>query len=105
MIRALCLTVAVETLFFACTRYRAALFLTLVAVVNAFTNLAANALVLYVCSPLPQPVYAAAIAAIETLVVLAEYGIYAAALGRSRRLLGVCLGANALSFSVGLLFY
>ncbi len=103
MIRALCLTVALETAFFACTRYRSALFLTLAAAVNAFTNLAANAFVRYVLSSLPHTAYLGVIALIEAAVVIAEYAVYAAARGRSRRLLLMSLGANALSFGAGLL--
>ena len=96
MIRALCLTVALETAFFACTRYRSALFL-------AFTNLAANAFVRYALSSLPQAAYLVSIMLVEAAVVIAEYAVYAAARGRSRRLLLMSLGANALSFSAGLL--
>ena len=40
---------------------------------------------------------------VEAAVVIAEYAVYAAARGRSRRLLLMSLGANALSFSAGLL--
>ena len=101
MIRALCLTAALETAFFACTRYRSALFLTLAAAVNAFTNLAANAFVRYVLSSLPHTAYLGAIALIEAAVVIAEYAVYAAARGRSRRLLLMSLGANALSYGAG----
>ena len=41
----------------------------------------------------------------EALVVLAEYGIYAAAYERSLRLLTFTFGANLLSFLAGLLLF
>ena len=65
--------------------------------VNIVTNLTLNLAFLAI------PYTALAVLIGETLVVLAEYAVYALAFGRSWRLFLRTLLANALSFTLGLL--
>ena len=93
------LTVAVELLVFTAAGYgRRQYFLLLSAAVNVATNLSLNLL-------LPLHRSAAVLAVLEGLVVVIEYAVYAAAVGRSRRLLLLTLGANALSWGAGTLLF
>ncbi|MBR0373946.1 MAG: hypothetical protein IJH91_05425 [Mogibacterium sp.] len=93
------LTVALETLFFLIAGYgRRRYFMLLCVAVNVATNLALN-LTLMVYRTVPF------ILALEVVVVLVEYAVYAAAEGRSRRLLLLTLGANLTSFLTGVLLF
>ena len=93
------LTIALELLFFAFTSYRRRqYFMLLCAAVNAATNLTLN-LILRGRGTLPV------ILLLEALVVIIEYAIYAAAYGRSGKLLLLTFGANLLSFLTGVLLF
>ena len=100
LLEACLLTMVAETLFFALWKdYRRWAFLALCLAVNMATNLTLNTLLLMLpWSPL-------IVYPLETAVVAVEYGVYAYALGRSRRLFLLTLGANALSYSLGGLLY
>ena len=97
------LTIVLETAFFLLWKYRSKPFLTLCVCVNAATNLSLN-LLLYLLGVLgiyaPWMVYP-----LEVLVVAVEYLIYAALLGRGRKLLLLTFAANLLSYGVGLLLF
>ncbi len=92
------LTVLIETPFLALWGYRDRRSLTVIVCANVITNLLLNLSFL-----LGLPYRPVVIAAAELLVVAAEYGIYARAFGRSRKLLLLTLTANCLSFGLGLL--
>ena len=93
------LTIALELLFFAFTPYRRRqYFLLLCIAANAATNLTLN-LVLRGRGTLPV------ILVLEAAVVLIEYAIYAAAYGRSGKLLLLTFGANLLSFLSGVVLF
>lgn len=93
------LTVVLELAFFAFTPYRRRrYFMLLCGAVNVATNLSLNLILRGQGTP-------AVIVLPEALVVLAEYGIYAAAYERSLRLLTFTFGANLLSFLAGLLLF
>lgn len=93
------LTIALELLFFAFTSYRRRRYFMLLCIaVNAATNLTLN-LILRGRGTLPV------ILLLEALVVIIEYAIYAAAYGRSGKLLLLTFGANLLSFLTGVLLF
>lgn len=100
MIYAACgLTLLIELLFFACTRYRRErYFMFLCGAVNVASNLSLNLL-------LPAHPAWWMILLGEGLVVAVEYMIYALACGRSGRLLLYTFLANLLSFSAGLVIF
>jgi len=97
------LTVLIELAVFALAGYgRRRGFLLLCAAANVATNLGLN---LLLARPLAGYRSLPLILALEVLVVLAEYAVYAAAEGRSRRLLFLTLLANAASFLTGALLF
>lgn len=97
------MTIALELLFFAFTPYRRRrYFLLLCGAVNAATNLSLN---LFLSTTLSGQNRLLVILVLEALVVLVEYGVYAAAYGRSGRLLLMTFGANLLSFLTGVLLF
>ncbi len=97
------LTVLVETGFFLASGYREKDFLLLCVCANTITNLCLNMLLSWLYILGVRPVLA--IYPLETAAVIAEYMIYAALLGRSRKLFGMVLLANMLSYGLGLLLY
>lgn len=100
LVEACLLTAAAETLFFSLWKnYRRWAFLALCVFVNIATNLTLNTLIMLLGFS-PLTVYP-----MELLVIAAEYGLYALAIGRSRRLLLLTVGANALSYTLGGLIY
>jgi|GEM_PF-3416360 len=131
MLRACLLTIAVETAFFACTRYRKTpLFLCLAACVNGATNLGLNLLLGFLArygahyGAETLPVFGGTrfgfrvwfLALLESIVVLAEYGVYRSFFNGSggmvkkrdrpfidRNLLLYTIIANVLSIVTGLL--
>ena len=94
------LTVMIETPFLWLFGLRGREETVIVVCANVVTNLILN-LSFRLFLPYRLPVILAA----EALVVLAEYGIYAAAFGRGRRLFFLTLAANALSYGTGLLLH
>jgi hypothetical protein len=96
------LTVLTETVFLWLCGYRDRLSVLLAICVNAATNLSLN-LGLAALRRLADP--AVLIYALEAAVVAAEYGVYALAFGPSRRLFGLTLAANALSYGLGVLIF
>ncbi len=97
------LTIALELLFFAFTPYwRRRYFPLFCAAVNAATNLSLNLILGTIPDIQGRP---AVVLALEVLVVLTEYGVYAAAYGRARALLLLTLCANLLSFLTGVLLF
>ena len=96
LVYACVLTVLIETPFLRLFGYRGREDTVIIVCANVVTNLILN-LSFQLFLPYRVPVILAA----ELLVVAAEYGIYAAAFGRSRRLLLLTFAANALSFGLG----
>lgn len=92
------LTVLIETPFLALFGFSNRYALTVVIASNVLTNLLLNLAFAWVL-PYTLPVVLLA----EAVVVAAEYLIYRAAFGWSRRLFFLTLCANALSYSAGLL--
>ncbi len=92
------LTVLIETPFLALWGYRGGRDLAVIVCANVLTNLLLNLSFL-----LGLPYTPGWIAALELTVVAAEYGIYARAFGRSKKLLPATFLANCLSFGLGLL--
>ncbi len=93
------LTVALETGFFAAAGYRRADFLLLCAAANAATNLTLNLLIsAWGFTP-------GLALLLELCVLAAEYGAYALALGRSKKLFLLTLAANVISYSAGGLLF
>ena len=93
------LTVVLELIFFLLTGYgRREHFVPLCIAVNIATNLTINLIL---------SAYSAAwlLLMLEALVVVTEYGVYAAAYGRSRKLAALTLGANLLTFLTGVCLY
>ncbi|MBQ3707966.1 MAG: hypothetical protein II889_08660 [Clostridia bacterium] len=95
------LTVLIEVPFLALCGYRQRDELAVAALTNLVTNLPLNLLFRLGVLPYRIPVILAA----EALVVLAEYGIYALASGRSGKLFFLTLAANALSFGTGVILF
>ncbi|MCR5682007.1 MAG: hypothetical protein K6G29_06080 [Clostridiales bacterium] len=95
------LTVLIEVPFLALCGYRQRDELAVAALTNLVTNLTLNLLFRLGVLPYRIPVILAA----EALVVLAEYGIYALAFGRSGKLFFLTLAANALSFGIGVILF
>ncbi len=102
MILFLCafLTVLIETPWMALWGYRKRDELLLVGCVNVATNLLLN---LILVLAFPGRDIGALIYLFEALVVAAEYLVYALAFGRSWKLFLITLGANCLSYGLGLL--
>ncbi len=96
------LTVAIELPWMAAWGYRKRDELLLAACVNVFTNLLLNLLLMFI---LGGRDIGAWIYLLETAVVAAEYAIYALAFGRGRKLFALTLGANALSYGIGLILF
>ena len=96
----LILTMAVELAFLACTPYRREpFFVPLCLLANFATNVSVNMIVLFWGRSW------GVVLVLEALAVLAEYSVYKAAWGGSRRLFLLTLLANALSFGLGLLLF
>jgi hypothetical protein len=94
------LTVLIETPFLALFGYRSKDELLIIICANVVTNLLLNLALAYV------PVLSGAwVYLLEALVVAAEYAIYAAAFGPSRRLFLLTLLANCLSYGLGLIIF
>lgn len=94
------LTVAIETPFFMLFGFRKKDDITIVVCTNVLTNIILNLLLMLVFKNTQIWVYF-----LEALVVLCEYGIYAAAFGRSAKLFLLTLAANVLSYTIGLLLF
>lgn len=92
-------TIAIELPFLALFGYRSGRELLIIACANAVTNLSMNLILVFAGNSLPL------IAVLELAAVAAEYLIYAAVFGRSKRLFLLTLAANALSFGLGLLIF
>lgn len=93
------LTVVLELIVFAIAGYgRRRYFVVLCIAANVATNLALN-VALWFCRS------AGFILFLESLAVFAEYAVYAAAEGRSRRLFLLTLGANVFSFTTGIIVF
>lgn len=93
------LTVLIETPFLALFGYRKRDELIVIVCANVITNLLLNLLLAF------RPGAIRAVLLLEAAAVAAEYGIYALAFGRSRRLFLLTLAANALSYTLGLLIF
>ncbi len=93
------LTVLIETPFLALWGYRKRDELIVIVCANVFTNLLLNLLLWRV----PSLYVPGVIALLEAAVVAVEYGIYRLAFGARRGLFWLTLGANALSYGLGLL--
>ena len=91
------LTLLLETPVFLLAGYRSRDEVTIVVCANVITNLTLQLLFLIL------PYNALWLTILELAVLAGEYGIYAAAFGRSKRLFLLTLAANALSLTVGLL--
>ncbi len=100
MIRALLLTVLIEAAFFMILGRRDRYSLTVIVCANVITNLSLN-LFLSMNGITDHRIWLL----LECLVVLAEYGVYALAFGRSGKLFGMTLAANCLSFGAGLVMF
>ena len=92
------LTAAIETPFLYLCGYRDADSVRIAVLTNVVTNLVLNLALTF----LPAAGLWVILSA-EAAVVTAEYGIYALAFGRSRRLFRVTLAANCLSCWFGLI--
>ena len=104
MILFLCafLTALIETPWMLAWGYRKRDEILLVICVNVASNLLLN---LGLVLGFPGRDIGALIYLFEAIVVAAEYFVYAIALGRSRKLFFVTLGANCLSYGLGLLIF
>ena len=94
------LTVLIETPLFFAAGWRRHDDLTIIVCANAVTNLAANLCIAYLFPPRWN-----VIMTVESVIVAAEYTVYALAFGRSKRLFLLTLLANCLSFGAGLLLF
>ena len=94
------LTVVIETPFLALFGYRGKDQLTVIICANVVTNLLLNLSLVLVFRDI-----GALLLLLEALVVVAEFAIYAAAFGASRRLFFLTLCANCLSYGLGLLIF
>ena len=95
------LTVLIEGAFFAAFGFRDRRSVTVVACANVVTNLILNLTIALAFSGNPG----AWIYAMEALVVIAEYAVYAIAFGRGWKLVLLTLAANCISYSAGLLIF
>ena len=95
------LTVLIEGAFFALLGYRDRFSLTVIVCANVVTNLLLNLTIWFVFSGNPG----AWIYLMEAAVVAAEYVVYTVAFGRSWSLFLITLGANCISYGVGLLIF
>ena len=95
------LTVLIEGSFFAIFGRRDRYSLTVIVCTNVITNLLLNLVIAFWFAGAPG----LRIYALEALVVLSEYLIYAAAFGRGWKLFALTLAANALSYGAGLLIF
>lgn len=104
MILFLCafLTVLFETPWMALWGYRKRDEVLLVVCVNVASNLLLNLLLVLA---FPGRDIGALIYLFEAIVVAAEYFVYALAFGRSWKLFWLTLGANCLSYGLGLLIF
>ena len=93
------LTAVIEICVFILAGHRDRAFIVLCAAVNLMTNLALNLIL-----SLTGWGYAG-IAVLEILVVATEYVCYAAAVGRSGKLLGLTFAANLASFLIGVILF
>ena len=93
------LTVIIETCFLAALGFRKPYEIKIIVCANIATNLTLN-LALAVIPSLYGWIYVS-----EALVVAAEYFIYRQAFGGLRRLFGLTLAANMLSYCLGLLIF
>ena len=93
------LTAAVEMLFFSAMGYHSRDAIMVIICTNILTNVVLNAAVNLIGWE-PPGAYLA-----EILVVVVEYAIFALAFGRSRKLFGLTLAANALTFGLGLIIF
>lgn len=93
------LTVAVETPFLMWFGYRDRNAVSIIVLVNVITNLLLN-----LTLALVGRTWIAALL-LECLVVAAEYWVYALAFGRGRKLFFLTLGANVLSWGIGLVLF
>lgn len=104
IIFAACLiTVCVEAAFLALFGFRSREELLIISCANVITNLTLNLSLMLIVHLGGN--YAAWVYWLEALVVAAEYLIYARAFGPGWRLFFLTLGANSLSYSLGLLIF
>ena len=95
------LTVLIEGAFFAVIGYRDRYALTVTVCANVITNLLLNLAIALAFSGQPGKwIYA-----MEALVVIAEYAIYAIAFGCGWKLFLLTFAANCLSYGAGLLIF
>ena len=102
-IAACLITVAAETVFFAAFRYRRGSFLTVCVFLNVATNLGLNMLLGYLSlwgKSLSLLVYP-----LEIAVVLIEFAVFSLLEGPSKKLFLLTLGANCLSYGLGILIF
>lgn len=93
------LTVVIETAFFSLFGYwKEKYFLVLCPAVNIATNLTINLILSYYFEWW-------LVAVLEVLVVAAEYAVYAAAYGQSKKLFALTLAANVVSFTIGFILF
>ena len=93
------LTVVIETAFFALLGYwKEKYFLILCPAVNVATNLSINLILSFYFEWW-------LVAVLEVMVVAAEYSVYAAAYGRSKKLFALTLAANIVSFTIGFIMF
>ena len=94
------LTVAVETGFFAAFGYRDRYALTVIVCANVVTNLLLNLGIWLAGGSVGVWIYL-----LETLVVAAEYAVYAIAFRPGWKLFALTLAANCISYGLGLLIF
>ena len=94
------LTVLIEVPFLALFGFRGREEIAVTVCANIVTNLVLN-----LCWALVLPHRTAVVLLAESLVVLAEYVIYALAFGKSGRLFFLTCAANALSFGIGVILF
>lgn len=94
------LTVVIEAPFLMLCGYRGKTAATVIVCTNVVTNLLLNMLLVYLLGPVGSWIYA-----LEGLVVLSEYGIYAQFFKSGLRLFLLTLAANCLSYGLGLLIF
>ena len=93
------LTVVIETAFLALAGYRKEkYFFVLCPAVNVATNLSINLILSFYFEWW-------LVAVLEVMAVAAEYAVYAAAYGRSKKLFALTLAANVVSFSIGFILF